>query len=629
MIPPTPLPGLPPFVPQSRPITSIGDRVFGLLCRSAGLVVITIAVLLVVVLLIQSWPALSHAGELQMLTSSEWDPDRGRYGTLTFIYGTLVTSLIAMLLAVPLGVGAAVYLSEIAPQSVRRICSFLLELLAAIPSVVYGFWAKAFLAQVVVLPLLLLFNLPVEAGLGGQSILTAGLILAIMILPYITAVTFDVCRAVPRAQREGSLALGGSRWQTIWKVVLPHARPGIIAGCFLALGRAMGETMAVTMVIGNADVLNWSPTAAGDTIPSIIAKLLHETSTGGYERSVLIALGFLLLTITLLTNVTARVLIGWLSRPRAKADRPINSWAASNSEPTPLPPEQVSAARRRAAMMDRLMTTVLAACQLITIVPLFLVLGFVAYRGAGAVNWAFFTQLPPPFDEPGGLGNAILGSMMLVGLATAFAVPLGVFAALSLTEFRFARLSHAVRFVADMLGGVPSIVIGIFGYALLVYPFWLPDTRWGFSGWAGAFVLGVMMLPVIVRATEEAMKLVPQSLREASYALGATQWQTVLTVLVPAARAAIITGILLAVGRVAGETAPLILTARGSNFWPRSPSEPTPSLPYFINEFSKQIGQPEYENLGWAAAFVLLAAVLFLNVTTRLIAGKRIVAASS
>jgi phosphate transport system permease protein len=216
---------------------------------------------------------------------------------------------------------------------------------------------------------------------------------------------------------------------------------------------------------------------------------------------------------------------------------------------------------------------------------------------------------------------------MLVGLATAFAVPVGVLAAVFLAEYRNYRMVAPIRFVAELLGGVPSIVIGIFGYAILVYPFW-GNQQWGFSAWAGAFALAVMMLPVVIRAGEEAMRLVPNSLREASYALGASRKQTVLKVVLPAALPAIITGVMLAVGRVAGETAPLILTARGSQFMPRSPSDPTPSIPFYIYEFSKYAPGSDEIRMAWAAAFVLVLVVFLLNVGVRLIAGKRVVAAA-
>ncbi|MFO0851747.1 MAG: phosphate ABC transporter permease subunit PstC [Gemmataceae bacterium] len=622
-----PPPAVAPPPPPARPRADTpGDRAFRILCQLAGLTVLAIAGLLVLVLVIQAWPALVKAGQLKLFTSTDWNPDKGSFGALAFVYGTVATSAIAMLVATPLGVGSAAFLSEIAPRPVRTTCAFLLELLAAVPSVVYGFWAKLFLAPLV-LVVLKAMNAPgLREGDGGQGILAAGLVLAVMVLPYITAVSYDVCQAVPRSQRQGALALGATRWQTIWRVVLPYARPGIVAGCFLALGRALGETMAVTMVIGNAEYLSFSPAATGDTIPSVIAKSLHET-TGGDRRASLMALALLLLGITLVMNVTARLLVAWGSRPRGPKGGAGPARVGDDlPPPPPADPRQQGRARSRALWADRLMTGVLAGCQLLTVVPLFLILGFIGYRGASEVDWRFFTELPPPRGN--GLGNAVLGSLMLVGMAAAFAVPVGILTAVYLSENSRTWLGRPVRFVADLLGGVPSIVVGVFGYAMLVYPFWAPGQRWGFSAWAGAFALGVMMLPTVIRSAEEAMKLVPRGLREASYALGAGQRQTVLRVIVPAALPAILTGVLLAVGRVAGETAPLILTARGSNLWPRSPAESTASVPYFIYEYSKMLGQPEYERLGWAAAFVLLMAVLVLNTVTRLVAGRRVVDAS-
>ncbi len=212
-----------------------GDALFGLLCRIAGSFVLAIAAALIVALIVQAWPLLTQPAQITLLTSTNWDPDRDSYGALVFVYGTLVTSLIAMLIAVPLGVGAAAYLSELAPPRVRKGCAFLLELLAAIPSVIYGFWAREFLAKQGLAPLFNSLGLPNVAS--GQGILAAGIVLAVMILPYITAVSYDVCQAVPRSQREGALALGSTRWQTIWRVVLPFARPGIIGGSLFSGAR--------------------------------------------------------------------------------------------------------------------------------------------------------------------------------------------------------------------------------------------------------------------------------------------------------------------------------------------------------------------------------------------------------
>ena len=205
--------------------------------------------LLVVVLVERSWLAMGTFG-LGFVTSPTGTPTPSRriFGALSFVYGTVMTSAIAMLIALPLGVGTAAYLSEIASGRLKRVASFFIEMLAAIPSVIYGFWGVFVLAPAGQqgLPL----RSAATTSAAGASC-RPGSILAVMIVPYIAAISYDVCQAVPRSQREGSLALGATRWQTIWRVVLPYARPGIVAGGFLALGRALGETMAVTMLIGN------------------------------------------------------------------------------------------------------------------------------------------------------------------------------------------------------------------------------------------------------------------------------------------------------------------------------------------------------------------------------------------
>jgi phosphate transport system permease protein len=262
---------------------------------------------------------------------------------------------------------------------------------------------------------------------------------------------------------------------------------------------------------------------------------------------------------------------------------------------------------------------VLGLCLLITLGPLFLILGYITVQGATALDWNFFTHLPD--DDPPGLAHALWGSAMLVGLATLFAVPVGILAAIFLSEYRTSRLAPVVRFVGELLGGVPSIVMGIFGYAMLVGPLG------GFNGWAGSFALAVMMIPIVMRASEEALKLVPQSLRNASHALGAAHWQTVTRVIVPAALPAIVTAVFLAIARIAGETAPLLLTADSTDYWTWTLSGRTPYLTYYIYFYSG-MAQEEQRRLAWAAAFVLLALVMMLNVGIRLAAGRRVVSAA-
>jgi phosphate transport system permease protein len=619
----------------------VHDWVFRAVCRLAALLVVLLLGLLIIVLTVESWPAIRVFG-ISFLFSAEWDPQNDKIGALPFIWGTIVTSALAMLLAVPLGVGTAAYLAEIAPGWLRRLGSFLIELLAAIPSVVYGFWGFYFLRPIV----LLLFTAlrgPFEAasrvpGLGwvytpnpsGLGLLAASLVLALMIVPYVTAISFDVCRAVPRSQREGALALGCTRWQTIWSAVLPYARPGIIGGCFLALGRALGETMAVLMLVGNDEVLSFSPFGTGSTIASAIAVHLNE-SVDALKRSAMVELGLVLLLVTIGINCLARLLIWRVGRTRSGRSRWFklpSLWKHSPSaDGAPKTPEQTApqpepllrSGNPYARVMNVVMTGVLAGCFVVTAGPLFLILGYVSYRGVTALSLSFFTHLP--LDDPPGLAHALYGSFLLVGLATLFAVPLGILTAIFLAEYRTSRMAPAVRFVGELLGGVPSIIMGIFGYVLVVLPLG------HFSGWAGILALAVMMIPIVMRASEEALKLVPQSLRNASFALGAAHWQTVLRVTVPAALPAIVTAVFLAIARIAGETAPLLLTADNTNEMVFTPEGPVSYLTYYIWNFSQR-ADDEHQRLAWAGAFVLLALVMLLNVGIRLAAGKRVISAA-
>jgi phosphate transport system permease protein len=664
-------------------IGSPADWLFKALCLSSAAAVLAVVVLIVVLLAIQAWPAVRAVGAA-ILLSANWGPSRDHFGGLVFVYGSVVTSAIAMLLAVPFGVGAATFLAEIATGWLKRAGSFLLELLAAIPSVVYGFWGITFLGPALQNG----FDALGGPNVGGKGLLSAGLVLAIMVVPYVAAISYDVCQAVPRAQREGALALGATRWQTIWGVVLPYARPGIIGGCFLALGRAVGETMAVTMIVGNVNRFQWLPFGQGNTIPSVLAVELPSNVSRLHE-STLIELGLILFGITILMNAVARLLIWRMGRPRSGSSLLARllgrtSPAAVGVPEAPAPrKDRLPSGSRLAVLANRLMTGggtrdnaaglaavvllavaavaiafyvpdeglragllllvtvvgalivagtlgVLGLCLVATCVPLFLILGFILYRGAGALSWDFFTQLPRPMGEPGGgLANALYGSFLLVALATLLALPVGLLAAIFLAEYRTSRVGPVVRFFGELLGGVPSIVIGTFVYALVrlfVQWKWLPASE-QFSGWAGAFALACMMVPIVMRSSEEALKLVPQALRNASHALGAHHWQTVLRVSLPAALSAIITGTFLGIARIAGETAPLLMTAFGNDRWAFSPSNQMSFLPLYIYQYSMSPDENQV-NLAWAAALTLLTFVMVLNVGIRLLTGKRVVLAS-
>jgi phosphate transport system permease protein len=248
------------------------------------------------------------------LTGTTWDPVALEFGALPFIYGTLVTSALALIIGVPLGVGAAIFLAELAPIKLSNTLAFIIELLAAVPSVIYGLLAIFTLVPFVrdyMAPALeaTLGFLPIFQGVSyGVSLLAGGCVLAIMILPFIISISREVFLAVPRDQREASLALGATRWETAWNVVLPYAKTGIMGSIFLALARALGETMAVTMVIGNDPKINLSLFAPGYSIAAAIANEFTE-ATGDMHISALIELGLVLFCITILVNAIARLLV--------------------------------------------------------------------------------------------------------------------------------------------------------------------------------------------------------------------------------------------------------------------------------------------------------------------------------
>ncbi len=283
---------------------------------AAGVPLIMGAIL--VALITGAWPAMQRFG-LAFFGTSTWDPVAREFGVLPFVYGTLVSSALALLIAVPLGLGVAIFLSELAPGWLRVPVGFLVELLAAIPSVVFGLWGIFVLVPWVRSTLTPLLKsafgfLPLFTGPPlGIGMLAAGLILSIMVVPFVVAVSTAVMRAVPVAQREAALALGATGWETTRRAVLPYARSGIMGAIFLALARALGETMAVTMVIGNVPQIRASLLAPGYTIPAVIANEFTEATYDLYVAALIYA-GVVLFIVTVLVNILARVLVGGVTR---------------------------------------------------------------------------------------------------------------------------------------------------------------------------------------------------------------------------------------------------------------------------------------------------------------------------
>ena len=263
------------------------------------------------------------------------------------------------------------------------------------------------------------------------------------------------------------------------------------------------------------------------------------------------------------------------------------------------------------------MTTLTAACALFAVVILLLILGYIAARGIGSLSLQFLTDIPRPVGEGGGIGNAIIGSLVLLVLSSVIGMPLGIATGIYLAEFGVGRFAGVVRFMADTLTGIPSIVVGVFVYMIIVLPFRQ------FSAFAGGVALALIMIPIVARTTEEMIRLVPASLREGALALGAPQWRVTLGVVLPAAMSGIATGAMLAVARVSGETAPLLFTALNYNGYNYYLDQPIASLTVQIYNYSIS-PYDEWHAQAWAATLVLMTLILVINIAVRFFTRKRI-----
>ncbi len=639
-----------------------------LIAPLASLVGVSLIVI-VVVLWQSAWPAMRFNG-IHFLVLNNWNlgnlyaapisvhgqqvMPNAQYGILFLIVGTLLSTAIAVLIAVPFGVGAAMFLAEGIPPVLRPWLSFLVELLAAIPSVVFGLWG-----YVLVIPFLgrHLFPFLVEhfgsipffgAPSGsGYGLLTCGLVLSLMIVPLIAATVRDALVAMPLGQREAALALGATRFETLWSVELPGVRRVIIASTILATGRALGETMAVLMVSGNA--LNYLPTNIYTPISTMASFIVSQLDsaltdpTGMAVRS-LAEVALVLCLISIVVNSTARILL-YLSGHEERMETGAQHlhrrlWhrfcllltlplGALEGKLTPAMEVDVRAAITNPTLGGRLRRQVFnglgwaasAATFLLLSGAMLSILVLVFLRGAHALNLGVFTHLTAGMT--GGLLNAIEGTVVMSFGGILLAIPPGIAAGIYLSEFRRGFLAPTLRFLSDVLVGVPSIVVGYFAYATMVV-----DLGWHFSAAAASIALAIISLPYICRTTEVALNQVPNALREAGYALGANTGTVIMRICLPMAAPSILTGILLALSVSVGETAPLIYTAGWSDYlWTgHLTNEPVGYLTYVI---WTAIAEP-FEGahaLAYAAAFLVTFFVLLIGVGTRIALHSRIGAA--
>lgn len=589
-----------------------------------------------------AYPAFLEIGVVPFLTGPVWDPTGSppEYGIYPLIVGTLLVTFGAMLLAVPLGIASAIYLAEMAPPRVRQQVKPAIELLAGIPSVVFGFFGLVVLTDW----LRVTFNVPT-----GECWLAGSILLGIMALPIIISVSEDAISSVPREFREGSFAVGATHWQTISRVTVPAALSGITAAVILGMGRAIGETMAVLMVTGNAAIVPspiWNVLSPVRTLTGTIGIEMGEVSIGSLHYHALFGVAVILLFITLVVNVLATRI---LDRIRKKHMGGTATRRSGTLKTTPArlsflrgPLEQavpviltilvtffflMASGPLSAALVAALCITVIVLRQrlsarhtqvvmkFIITAAVLVVLGILAIiifdivsNGLPAMSWEFLTQPPSDLGRSGGIFPAIIGTLYLVAGAILIALPLGIGAAIYLTEYTIeGRMTRLIRTGADLLNGTPSIVFGLFGFAFLVL-----YLNFGVSLLAGQVTLALMVLPTIIRTTEESLRTVPQGLREGSYALGATRWQTIRRVVLPPSVPGIITGTILSIGRAAGETAPIMFTAVvfSQRFLPTSFFDPVMALPYHLYILATNV--PGAGEQKYGTALVLLVLVIGL-----------------
>lgn len=627
---------------KTRPVDS--DRV----CRTVLAAVASLAAVTVVAMIIfiagQGFDALSEVGIWEFLTGSVWRPYIGSYGAASLIAGTLMVTAGAMMVACPIGIGAAIYLSEIASPKTRKKVKPIIEVMAGIPSVVYGL-----LGIMILVPMM--HGLFPDQTVSGLSWLTGSVLLGIMALPTVISVSDDALQTVPSSYREASLAIGATKWETIMKVIVPAAASGISAAVILGIGRAIGETMAVMMVTGNTAIFPdpvWNVFSTLRTITATLALEMPEVVVGSTSYSALFLLALILMIMILAINLSVRAVMNRSAR-KFSGDEKVGrlTLAIENMDQTKIRMfkdllltaavaaavfcgaslftgtlqsmaaavgtvvvwKVLATAGRRKVDRNQRQKLAYGSLSLVTfaiVAVLILVTVYIAVKAVPALSLDFLLDDPSRAGRSGGIFPAIVGTLELIAGTALIAVPLGVLTGVYLTEYGGnGRVTRVVTAAVDVLNGTPSVIFGLFGMVVIVVYLGM-----GYSLIAGCVTLALMTMPVIIRTTQEAVRAVPDDLREASRAIGATKMQTTFRVVLPTAVNGIVTGAILSLARAAGETAPIMFTAVvvQAKVADYALTEPVMALPYHLYYLATE-GRAD-PSMMYATALVLLAIVL-------------------
>lgn len=578
----------------------IGKAVFA----TAAVICIIATAAIFAFLIIKSIPSFGKLGILEFIFGEKWSPDRldtygsplsGTYGIFTMIVGTLSATVGALLIGGVLGYFTAVFLAFYCPEKPKRLLSAVINLLAGIPSVVYGFFGIVF-----ILPLL--SNI---APNNGSGLLATSIILGIMILPTVVSLSRTSLEAVPRAYYEGSVALGATHSETVFRIMSPAARSGITASLILGVGRALGETMAVVMVAGNAPTY---PDGIFSSFRVLTANIVMEMGYAGeVQEGALVATGVILLLFVLLINVlfnmfSKKAVEKSVKKQKEHRENPLSAWLNRikyGSYGFAHKIKAVSICKGFALFSGVFAAVVLA-----------LVIGFIFAKGM-----PYLIQNPSIIygkyefaSEKITILPAIVTTLYAVVISLLIAVPVGIMTAIFLNEYakRGNLLVRIIRSAIDILAGVPSIVYGLFGMIAFV-----PLLGGSSSILAGSLTVSIMLLPTVVRSTEESLKSVADAMREGSLALGAGKLRTIFKIVLPSALPGILSAVILSMGRVISESAPFLYTM-GSVITaiPCSVMDSGATLAVALYQLS---GEGWYINQAYATAVVLTVLVLMLN----------------
>ena len=546
------------------------------------MVAVAFVLLISIYLIISGLPAILEIGPINFLFGTRWYASTGDFGIFAIILTSFAGTAGAILVGVPIGLMTAIFLSKVAPPKFAAVVHAAVELLAGIPSVVYGLVGMILLVPAIRVA----FDLP-----SGATLLAAIIVLAVMILPSIVSVSETALRAVPREYEEASLALGATHIETVFRVSVPAARSGIATAIVLGIGRAIGEAMAIIMVAGNVANMPGLLTPVR-FLTTAIASEMSYASVGSLHRNALFSIGLVLFLFIMLINVFLNVFI-----KRKKESHTLSP---------------------RRQLYDKGLRVVLYFCGFLTCALLVLIIGYIFYRGVPFISWELLSTQSSYINDTIGILPNILNTLYIILLSMVIVLPLGVGAAIYLTEYATnRRLVAVIEFATETLTGIPSIIFGLVGMLFFIQMMGLKT-----GVLAGGLTLVVMILPTIVRTTQESLKTVPDSYREGALAMGAGKWHMVRTVVLPNAVDGIVTGCILAVGRIVGESAALLYTAGFGlvlNNFVTALESSSATLTVALYVYASERGETD---IAFAIATILMLLTLVINLSANLVGRK-------